>query len=198
MIIDRFVFQIKKGCYDAAVAVVKEEIAIAEKSSGSTHRLFTPFFGTFDQLVMESEFEDMARREAFWAKWATERVAVFGPKFDPLNTGVGSTEVWNVVDPAPHDPKCRLVNRRDFQVVPGGLDGVAGLLISTRGDAPTNIYVSNLGLMNRVAVEVEFENLSDYEAAWTAWLEEHTTPEFWAKWDSLTLPGGENLVWQLL
>ena len=197
MFLDRNVFQIKKGCYDAAVAITKEEIALAEKD-GFTARLLMSVFGTFDQMVMEYEYEDKARNDAFWAKWVAERGAIFAAKFDPIHTGVGINEVWNVVDPVPHDPKCRLVNRREFQVVPGGMDGVAGLIIAGRERMPINVYFSDKGLTNRVAMEMEFENFTAYDAAWATVGEKYFTPEFWAKWNSLTLPGGVNEIWELL
>jgi hypothetical protein len=195
--LDRNVFQIKKGCYDAAVALTKEEIALAAKD-GFSARLLMPVFGTFDQMVMEYEYEDKAKNDAFWAKWVEERGAIFTAKFDPLNTGVGSNEVWNVVDPVPHDPKCRLVNRREFQVVPGGMPAVADLIIAGREENPINVYFSDKGMMNRVAMELEFENFTAYDAAWEAVGEKYFTPEFWAKWNSLTLPGGVNEIWQVL
>ena len=198
MIIDRFVFQVKKGCNDAAVAVIKEEIAIAEKGGGFTARLLATVFGTFDELVMEAEFEDMGQREAFWAKWAAERNPIFAARFDPLNTGIGTNELWNVVEPVSHDPKCKLVNRREFLVVPGGMDAVAGIITSKREGLACNVHLSNLGFMNRVVMELELESLNAHDEIWAAWGEKHDTPEFWAKWDSLTLPGGVNEIWQVL
>jgi hypothetical protein len=93
-----------------------------------------------------------------------------------------------------------LVNRRTFVAKRGCLDEVVQLLKAAgeKTNLPHRyrLYVSNLGPFDTLALEIEVENLAEYERVWTA-IGERIAPEVWEKWSALTETGGANEIWTL-
>ena len=74
----------------------------------------------------------------------------------------------------------------------------AGIEANTIFTGAYRIYLSDIGPDGVVAVEWEYEDLDEMQAAWEAWETNLATPEFWEEWDALTERGGEREVWQLV
>jgi putative lipoic acid-binding regulatory protein len=65
MIVNRRTFNVKQGCEQELVALVLEEI-VATSEDGSytgTTRVYRSSIGTFNQLAVEWEYEDLAEYE---------------------------------------------------------------------------------------------------------------------------------------
>jgi len=94
-----------------------------------------------------------------------------------------------------------LVNRRTFIAKRGCLDEVVQLLKAAgeKIDLPNRyrLCVSNIGPFDTLALEIEVENLAEYERVWTL-IGERTAPEVWEKWFALTETGGANEIWTLM
>ena len=93
-----------------------------------------------------------------------------------------------------------LVNRRVFNVRRGRMDEVLALLKADRERTGVDyrIYAADIGTLDQVAIEVNFENMQDYEKGWADW---GSTPEaaaFMEKWLELTKTGGKNEIWTLV
>jgi hypothetical protein len=90
------------------------------------------------------------------------------------------------------------VNRRTFISVKGKHEEVAAQIKEGLKSWPqtSRVYVSNLGTFDLVSAEVEFESLAEFERVWSA-MAAAATPEWWAKWNSITQTGGTNEIWEL-
>ena len=199
MIIERVYFQPKKGCWDAAIAAVKDEIVFSKKADpGFQADLFAASYGPLDEVVMQVEFENVTREDAFWTWWVAERGAAFSPKYDPLVTEVGRSELWNVFEPVPHAPRKKYVNWREFIAASGKMDAASAFITRGRSAMDIDVYLSNHGPSNRVVMALAFDDFNAYHKMWDEWGHEHMTPAFWAEWDSLTVPGGVNQIWEVI
>ena len=63
---------------------------------------------------------------------------------------------------------------------------------------PTRIYVPEIAPFDMIALEIEFENLEEYEKGWAEWFAAPETAEFLEQWYDLTEIGGTNQVWTLV
>ena len=93
-----------------------------------------------------------------------------------------------------------IVNRRTFVVKRGCMEEAVALLVADREriGGKHRIYVSNIGPFDTIAIELEGENLEEYEKGWAEW---GATPEaatFLEKWHDLTESGGTNEIWTLV
>ena len=94
MILDRHIHKAKLGCYDDLVALGRAEC----ETWGRPYRIYTPIFGPRNTVVFESQFEDLAKREEFWAKWfARPESPAFIVKFDALHENETSIELCRVL-----------------------------------------------------------------------------------------------------
>jgi len=94
MILDRHIHKAKLGCYDDLVALGRAEC----ETWGRPYRIYTPIFGPRNTVVFESQFEDLAKREEFWAKWRAkpEKLAYLA-RFEALIENESSFEVCRVL-----------------------------------------------------------------------------------------------------
>ena len=95
-----------------------------------------------------------------------------------------------------------LVNRRTFLVKRGHIDEAVELL-KTGADhleaVPTfRVYGGYISPFDTVVLELEFENLTEYERFWTEWADAPESEVVLEKWLQITESGGTNEVWQLL
>ena len=94
MIVQRMTISIKPGRMDEVLTLLKED----RKRSGFQSRLYQIDIGTFGQIAIELEFEDMAAREKFWTEWGAvpERPAFMEKWLE--YTKSGGTEIWTLVE----------------------------------------------------------------------------------------------------
>ena len=92
-----------------------------------------------------------------------------------------------------------IVNRRTFVVKRGRMQDVVELLREGGPDFPhphpRRFYTPRIAPFDVLAIEIEFENLKDYEEYWTKWGTRPETAEFMDKWFELTQNGGTNEIW---
>lgn len=94
-----------------------------------------------------------------------------------------------------------LVNRRSYPVKKGGVEQALALLrdagqkFAHPQGRPRRLYAANIGAIDVVAFEIEFANLTEYEAYWNAIAVEPWIGDFFAKWDIITDSGGMNEIW---
>lgn len=94
MIVQRMTIKVKPGHMEDVLALLKED----RKQMGRNHRLYEIDLGTFNQVAIELEFEDMAAREKLWTEWgARPETAAFMEKWLEWTKG-GTNEIWNLVE----------------------------------------------------------------------------------------------------
>ena len=94
MIVQRWMFNVKQGRMEEAVAVILVEI---EKSCPPNTRVFTSHIGHRDVLDVDFEFESLAELEKFWAEWqARPETPAFGGKWDDLTERGATNETWHL------------------------------------------------------------------------------------------------------
>jgi len=95
MILERFVWKVKQGCMQEAVALSK---SFAE-SAGTTCRIYTSNIGPHSTLVIDQEFETLAQRGKFWVEWdARPETPALWEKWLAVTETGGYTEIWNLVE----------------------------------------------------------------------------------------------------
>ena len=95
-----------------------------------------------------------------------------------------------------------IVHRQTFTVKLGQRDAAMELL-NTGGThvepTPTfRVYGNSVGPHDTVVLEIEFENLADYERFWNAWRAAPESAAVFEKWYQLIEPGGTSEIWDLL
>jgi len=101
MIVNRRTFNVKQGRGEELVALVLGEIAAETERGGYTGatRVYTSSIGTFDQVAVEWEYEDLAEYEKGWAEWAAKpTTAAFMQKFLELTKEGGTNEIWTLAE----------------------------------------------------------------------------------------------------
>lgn len=97
MISDRRMYNVKPGCEEAVVELLKEEI---EGNSVYTHsyRIYTSYISSYDVVIVEWEFEDLQEMRADWDAWfAKTDMTEFNEKWDELTERGGHGEIWELV-----------------------------------------------------------------------------------------------------
>jgi hypothetical protein len=101
MIVNRRTFNVKPNRVEAAVGWLQTEIA-AERERGplpGKYRIFVSSIGTFAQVALESEFEDLAAYDKFWSTWFSRpECQEANKKFVKLLRGGGTNEIWRRVE----------------------------------------------------------------------------------------------------
>jgi hypothetical protein len=196
MLRERFVFEVLPGYFDDAVDALKTALS----DSAREGRVLRPVYAPFDQVAIEITFDSLADSEQFWAGWwGTPPAEAFSKKFDPLITGEGRSEVWEVHEPVQLAVTGKYVNWRYAKIKPGHVAEIHKILVTTRGDANRYEILSPIfGPINTVVVVFEFDSLDGYEQEWADWVDNVATPQFWQDWTRVTNPGGENTVWQIV
>lgn len=94
-----------------------------------------------------------------------------------------------------------LVDRRTFFVKRGRMEEAAPLLksIMTRyhHPLPVRVYAPYIGSIDLIALEIEFENLVQYQSFWDEWYARPESSEALKKWYDITEPGSEQVIWSL-
>jgi len=101
MIVNRRTFNVRPGRMQEAVALVLKEVAAERERGGMSGpvRVYTSSIGTFDQMAVEWEYENLAVYEKGWAEWwARPTNAAFMQKWFELTKGGGSNEVWDLAE----------------------------------------------------------------------------------------------------
>jgi hypothetical protein len=93
-----------------------------------------------------------------------------------------------------------IVERRTYEVQFGhGQEMVDIIKTEMEAVGPhivSRIYRDAIGPFNRVAHEMEFQDLAEREKFWEEWADKRLTPEFLEKWTEIA-PGGGNEIWIL-
>jgi hypothetical protein len=93
-----------------------------------------------------------------------------------------------------------IVNRRTFIAKPGQTEKVVEILNSGLVFVPFQpkyrLYISDIAPFNQVALEVEFNDLAEYDRFWSG-ATEKSSEEWWKVWFEATDNGGANEIWKL-
>ena len=97
MLVDRRILSIQTGRMDDALQVLSSERArMAWKGA---IRIYSPSVASFDQIIVEFEFENWAECEEFWNTWgATPEADRFWANWGEVNAAGGQREIWELVD----------------------------------------------------------------------------------------------------
>jgi hypothetical protein len=101
MIVNRRTFNVKPGHEQETVALVLEEIAADRERGDYTGptRVYTSNLGTFNQVAVEWEYEDLAEYQKAWAEWwARPMTAAFMQEWLELTNGGGTNEIWTLAE----------------------------------------------------------------------------------------------------
>ena len=94
-----------------------------------------------------------------------------------------------------------IVNRRTFVIKRGRLGEAQALVMAeverTGTSAGFRLYLPSLGEFDRIAMEWEYESLSEYERQWNEFFSSPESAPFLEKWVELTETGGTNEIWML-
>lgn len=99
MYINRRTFNIRPGCMDSAIGLIKDEVAyLGEGHFGDGPvRLMTAEFGGFDVLIMETMHETISGYETAWKNWMeSDRPGPFFEKWNQLIERGDKNELWLV------------------------------------------------------------------------------------------------------
>jgi hypothetical protein len=92
-----------------------------------------------------------------------------------------------------------IVNRRTFVVKQGrehkAIELLKGAVTGHPHPHPGRVYRPQLGPFNVLVLEIEFENLEDYERYFAEFRASPGQAEFMEKWFELTKEGGANEIW---
>jgi len=97
MISDRRIYNVKPGCEEAVVELLKGEI---EGNTVYTHsyRIYTSYISSYDVVVVEWEYENLQEMEAAWDAWlAKTDISEFNEKWNKLTERGGNGEIWELV-----------------------------------------------------------------------------------------------------
>ena len=95
MIVQRMNINVKNGRMPELLEFLKED----RKRGGYNYRLYQSNLGTFDQISIEFEFDDLAAHEKFWANWnALSGTPDFFKKWNNLTKSGGTNELWWLVE----------------------------------------------------------------------------------------------------
>lgn len=97
MIVDRRTFHVPAGQVESVLQMLENEI----RDHGAPphgYRVCASETGEFNQVVMETEYENMAEMEAHWADWGTKpTTAAFMERWNAITLPGSSRELWRVV-----------------------------------------------------------------------------------------------------
>ena len=106
MIVERWTVKAKQGHDrdELADLVLSELVAQKERGNYSRpFRVYTPHFSgqSFNLLILEWEYENVAERDSVWAQWfQLPTTPAYGEKWDELHEhGSTTREIWNVRTP---------------------------------------------------------------------------------------------------
>jgi hypothetical protein len=93
MFINRRTNKVKPWAMDELVKLTKAEI----ERTGGKAKIYTPYFGPYDVVVFDFEYESLEAYQKSWAEWfASPEADDFMKKFNTLVESGGSNELWYV------------------------------------------------------------------------------------------------------
>lgn len=97
MLVDRRILHIQTGRMEDALEVLSSERA--RMNWKRAIRIYAPSVASFDQIIVEFEFENWDECDEFWNSWgATPEADKFWAKWRKVNAAGGRREVWEIVD----------------------------------------------------------------------------------------------------
>lgn len=196
MIIQRNTFITKPGCLDDAVELAKAEI----NRENINARVMYPLFGPFDQGAVDFLFHDLAELDMFWKAYlSSEAAAKFLAQWSELITIGGKQEVWQVVAPENPGGIGTMINRRQFNVIPGKVEDVVKLILSVMpADQPYILTTSTFGPTDVVEMDLGFMDMAAYDRSWAEFSQSEAAQPFFNEWPGNIMPGGSNELWQVM
>ena len=95
MIVQRMTVNVKKGCMQELLEFLKE----IRKKRGYNYRLYQSNLGTFDQIALEMELDDLAAFDKFWTEYfALPETPASDKKWNELTEPGGTNEIWNLIE----------------------------------------------------------------------------------------------------
>ena len=95
MIVQRMNINVKQSRTQELLEFLKED----RKKGGYNYRLYQSNLGTFDQISIEMEFEDLAAHQKFWTDWnALSETPAFFEKWNKFTKSGGTNEIWWLVE----------------------------------------------------------------------------------------------------
>jgi hypothetical protein len=101
MIVNRRTFNVKPTETEAAIEWLQQEIAKEQARSPlpGKARVYVTSIGTFSQVAMEAEFEDLTAYDRFWKTWFSRpECQAANEKFTKLLKGGGTNEIWTLIE----------------------------------------------------------------------------------------------------
>jgi hypothetical protein len=93
MFINRRTNKVKPEAMAELVKLTKAEI----ERAGAKARVYTPYFGPYNMIVFDFEFESLEAYQKTWDEWfASPEGARYMEKFSTLVEAGGSNELWYV------------------------------------------------------------------------------------------------------
>ncbi len=98
-----------------------------------------------------------------------------------------------------------IINRRTFNIKPGCMEAVVQLLLGLvdpsgpkPGDRPVRLSTAEFGPFDVLAMEIEYENLDQYQQYWKDVSANPRMVPFFEKWNTMVAGGGTNEVWEVV
>ncbi len=92
-----------------------------------------------------------------------------------------------------------IVNRRTFILRQGRRQSAIEAIKATYARDPSTVklrwYTSDIGPFDQLVMEMEFQDLAEYNKYWTAF---DPGEDFWKGWFDLTATGGTNEIWEVV
>ena len=95
MLVDRRILNVAHGKMDEALALLAEERTRLDLEQSA--RIYRPNVATFDQIIVEFEFDGWAEMEEFWNRWQTTGAEAFFTKWVEVAVAGGQRELWETV-----------------------------------------------------------------------------------------------------
>ncbi len=101
MLADRWIFSAKEGKMEEAIALANAERTriLQETNYTGAFRIYLSYIGDSNKLVVETEWNNLAEWETWWANWReSPEGTAFQEKWTSLLEADGRIEVWSLVD----------------------------------------------------------------------------------------------------
>ena len=97
MLVDRRTLNIQAGGMEEALKILSSERS--RMGWKRAIRIYSPSVASFDQIIVEFVFENLAEMEEFWNTWgATPGADEFWGKWNEASATGGRREIWELVD----------------------------------------------------------------------------------------------------
>ena len=96
MLVSRSTWLVKPGKVHEFRDAVYEEFKRFEQTHSV--RVYAPYLGTQNVVMLEIEFASLQEGEAWWLEWMGSASDVFGEKVQSLREAPSSVEIWSLAE----------------------------------------------------------------------------------------------------